>query len=367
MKRVLVHGYTMNNLGDDLFFRVLVQRYPQVKFYLPTLNVQYKKKYADLPNLKVVDFCGISRLTKHQIYKLPKLYSKRHMKKFDAVVCIGGSLFIDRKNPTANDRIEAENYSFICDWEYAQTNHVPYYVIGANWGPCYNHYFHDYFSRAFDSLTDLCFRDTYSYELFAHKSAVRHSGDILMGNPLILKTVEGCTKKKRISISVVDAGRKCESNCSAQTYEEKVADLCVQLTEQGYEIVLLSFCESEGDTAVAHRIKDKLTDVSGVSILCYLNNWEEMLCTMAESELIIASRFHATVLGWTVGTRVFSLAYGGKTVHMIQDCGFSSGYIEMQDITTLTAKTILQDAVCPTHLEQLGGEAAFARLDLLLR
>ena len=74
MKRVLVHGYTMSNLGDDLFLRVLAERYPQVVFYLPTLNIDYKKKYKDLKNLKVVDFCGISRLTEHQIYKLPKLY-----------------------------------------------------------------------------------------------------------------------------------------------------------------------------------------------------------------------------------------------------------------------------------------------------
>ena len=367
MKLVLVHGYTMNNLGDDLFFRVLVERYPDVQFYLPTLNVSYKKKYKDIKNLKVIDFGGISRFTTHQIYKLPKLYSRKYMKKFDAVVCIGGSLFIDRKNPSANDQIEAENYSFICDWEYAQKNNVPYFVLGANWGPCYNKYFYEYFSRAFDSLTDICFRDQYSYKLFSKKTMVRRSGDILMGHSLIKDAVHDCKKKKRVSISVVDACRKCEENCNASEYEDKILQLSIELLAQGYELVLLSFCESEGDMDVARRILEKIPiQYTKVSVLNYLHNWKEMLCIMAESEYIISSRFHATVLGWTVGTKVYSLTYGKKTVQMINDCGFELGYTEIWNMKDISFESIKKNAVCPSNIDQYSGETAFEKLDQLL-
>ena len=31
-KRVLIYGYLKLNLGDDLFFRILAERYPSVDF-----------------------------------------------------------------------------------------------------------------------------------------------------------------------------------------------------------------------------------------------------------------------------------------------------------------------------------------------
>lgn len=367
MKRVLLHGYTMNNLGDDLFFRVLIQRYPNVQFYLPTLNISYKNKFKDLTNLKVIDFLGVSRITNHQIYKLPKLYSKINIKKFDAVVCIGGSLFIDRKNPSVNDRIEAENYSFIADWKYAEQNNIPYYVIGANWGPCYNEYFFNYFDKAFDSLNDLCFRDTYSFEVFKYKSNVRCTGDILMANPLIINSVDKKEKKKQISISVVDATRKSESIYDYEIYENKIAELSNEFSLRGYEVILLSFCEGEGDVVAAKRILNMIPDKSNIKLLSYHNNWNEMLNTMYESEIMIATRFHATVLGWTLGTKVFSIAYSDKTIHFIEDCELSNSYLKIQDVDKLTLDFVLNNATFPKNIVQYNGLEAFERLDDLLK
>ncbi|MGM9658369.1 MAG: polysaccharide pyruvyl transferase family protein [Eubacteriales bacterium] len=366
MKKVLVHGYTMDNLGDDLFFRVLASRYPDVLFYLPTLNVHYREKYADLPNLIVIDFLGISKVTTHKVYVLPKLYSRCCIKKFDAVVCIGGSLFIDRKNPTPKDRLEAENYSFICDWEIAEKAGVPYFVLGANWGPCYNNYFFDYFSRAFDSLTDLCFRDSYSAQLFAGKPSVRQSGDILMGNKLITDAVCSAKKKKQVAISVVDAERKCETACSARAYEARLAQICAEFVQKGYEIVLMSFCKSEHDEDTINRIAEKLDRKGHIHILNYRDNWQELLQAMAESEVVLASRFHAAVLGWTVGTPVYSIMYGNKTLHLMEDCGVAEGYVFLDDVEQLTAESILSQATLVDAKKFSGTDCAFQRLDQLL-
>lgn len=366
MKKVLVHGYTMDNLGDDLFFRVLVSRYPDVLFYLPTLNVHYRKKYADLPNLKVIDFLGISKVTTHKVYVLPKLYSWYNIKKFDAVVCIGGSLFIDHKNPTSKDRIEAENYSFICDWEIAEKAGVPYFVLGANWGPCYNDYFFDYFSRAFDSMTDLCFRDSYSLNLFAEKHTARQTGDILMGSSIVLDAVRCAKKKKQIAVSVIDAARKSEKCCSSQSYDAKLAELCAEFVQKGYEIVLMSFCKSEHDEDAIGRIMEKLDQKEHVHILNYHNTWQALLQTMAESEVVLASRFHAVVLGWTVGTPVYSILYGDKILHLMEDCGVAEGYVFLDEIEQLTAEKVLCQAVLVDANKFSGTDSAFQRLDQLL-
>lgn len=367
MKKVLLHGYTMDNLGDDLFFQVLVNRYPNVQFYLPTLNCNYKSKFKFLKNLKVVDFFGVSKFTKHQVYKLPKLYSKYNMSKFDAVVCIGGSLFIDCKNANSKDRYVAENYSFIADWKYAEENNVPYYVIGANWGPCYNQYYYDYFNNAFDSLADLCFRDTYSYEIFKDKKNVRHTGDILMGNDYIKKSIGNCSKKRQIAISIVDSKHKSEEFMEYDEYERKITEFCEEFSKLNYSIVLLSFCEKEGDLKVAERIYSQINDKSSIRIINYKQNYAEMLQILAESEFIVASRFHATVLGWTLGTKVYSVVYGKKTIHLIQDCGYDHGYIGIEKIDELTIDTILKESVCPENVLLYEGSKAFYELDKVLK
>lgn len=367
MKRVLVHGYFRANLGDDLFFRVLALRYPDVMFHIPTTRWDYRELFQDLPNVKIIDFLKITKLTTRKTYMLPKIYSRLNMKRFDAVVCIGGSLFIDRKNPTANDRIEAEKYSFICDWEYAKAAGVPYFVLGANWGPCYNDYFYDYFSRAFDSLADLCFRDRASYGEFSHKPAVRCSGDILMDNPII-RSESSMVTKKQIAVSIISPEGKSEIACDCKVYYDSLAALCQEYTGLGCAVKLLSFCCDEGDEAACAQVLDRLEDKSGVEMVTYRGSWQEMLQVMAESELIIASRFHATVIGWTLGVPVYSLVYSSKTVNLMEDCGLHRGFTKIEHIRKLDAVTVAENAVLPPDIHTFSGaEEAFARLDKLLK
>jgi colanic acid/amylovoran biosynthesis protein len=365
MKRVLVHGYFRANLGDDLFFRVLAMRYPDVKFYLPTTRWDYRDLFRDVPNIKIIDFFKIAKLTSRKVYTLPKIYSRIHMKRFDAVVCIGGSLFIDRESPDPKHRIETENYSFICDWEYAKAAKVPYFVLGANWGPCYNDYFYDFFSRAFDSLTDLYFRDRASFDLFSDRPMVRRGGDILMGNPLVKDAAVGTEKKKQIAISVIDPGKK--NDIDPQDYYRNLGELCRAYKAEGYGVKLLSFCKDEGDEDACRQVL-KYAGENAAELAFYRGNWREMLRVMAESELLIATRFHATVLGWTLGVPVYTIAYSNKSVNLMADCGTESSCIPLEKAGNLDINTVKKQAALPEELSPYSGaEDAFLRLDKILR
>ena len=368
MKKVLVHGYFRKNLGDDLFFRVLAMRYPDVKFYLPTIRCDYKELFQDLRNVKIIDFLKVVKLTNRKIYMLPKIYSRLNMKRFDAVVCIGGSLFIDRMNPTPKDRIETENYSFICDWEYAKASNVPYFVLGANWGPCYNQYFYDYFNKAFDSLADLYFRDKASFHVFAGKNSVRSGGDILMGNPVLRNTVKGAEKKRQIAVSVVNPQEKKDSFFDAERYYQAIGLVCREYVSAGYDVKLLSFCKDEGDEEACEHVLRYIDNTGGIETVFYRGDWKEVMQVIARSELLIATRFHATVIGWTLGVPVYSIAYSNKTVNLMEDCGTNDNYIRMEDINMLTADMIKKCAVLPDDIDcYSGAEDAFVRLDKFLK
>ncbi len=364
MKRVLVHGYFRCNLGDDLFFRVLAMRYPDVKFYIPTTRWDYRDLFRDVPNVKVIDFLKISKLTSRKVYTLPKLYSRLNMKRFDTVVCIGGSLFIDQKNPSPAHRLETENYSFVADWAYAKASGVPYFVLGANWGPCYNDYFYDHFEKVFDSLADLYFRDKASYDLFSGKPMARHGGDILMDNPLVKKAAAGTTKKKQAAISVIDPGKK--NDIDPEDYYAKLGELCTAYHAAGYTVKLLSFCKDEGDEDACRQVL-KYAGENTAEPVFYRGDWQEMLRVMAESELLIATRFHATVLGWTLGVPVYTIAYSNKTVNLMADCGTEDSCIRLEDTGNLDINTVKKRAVLPKNLTRFSGaEDAFLRLDELL-
>ena len=48
--RVLLYGYTSVNLGDDLFFKIIAERFPNTLFVLPAHNI-YKEIFRNINNL----------------------------------------------------------------------------------------------------------------------------------------------------------------------------------------------------------------------------------------------------------------------------------------------------------------------------
>ena len=46
MKKIKVYAYTRQNLGDDLFIKILCERYPNTQFVLYAPNV-YKDIFKD--------------------------------------------------------------------------------------------------------------------------------------------------------------------------------------------------------------------------------------------------------------------------------------------------------------------------------
>src|SRR5690625_1376834 len=100
MKKVLIKAYSQINLGDDLFVKILCDRYPETQFVI----VAPKSKstpYENIQNLEVVHFPQIidsvfSRLGRN--FNLYSYLSNKLAKECDLTIHIGGSIFIQSKN-----------------------------------------------------------------------------------------------------------------------------------------------------------------------------------------------------------------------------------------------------------------------------
>src|SRR5690625_7411366 len=53
-KRILVSAYFAKNVGDDLFLKVLFDRYPHVQWDLLTANRNYQELFKDYDHVRII-------------------------------------------------------------------------------------------------------------------------------------------------------------------------------------------------------------------------------------------------------------------------------------------------------------------------
>src|SRR5690625_1556664 len=92
----LVNAYFSKNVGDDLFLKVLIERYPDVNWYLLTPNPVYKDVFNDHSNVHIIESLNFNLLGLRRIdlfSKANQLFLKYQL--YDGLIVIGGSIFME--------------------------------------------------------------------------------------------------------------------------------------------------------------------------------------------------------------------------------------------------------------------------------
>lgn len=321
MKEIHIRAYCGTNLGDDLFILQLVRRYPMHRFFLyavPPYDAAFRKE----PNLVLPTFG--SRVVR----KLSRMLHLPRKEKFDGQgvdisVTIGGSIL----------------------WENADISFgspdIPRYLIGPNCESDYSEEFYKKLRDALSGVSHCCFRDQYSYGLFQELPNVSCAPDVLFGWDSGLTACPG----KGIGISVISpAGRGCLSR-HQDAYYSAIAELCNLCEEADIPVKLLGFCEAEGDGAAISQIRQKLSNPDYPDYCIYNGDVGAFLEIMNRCESIVATRFHAMILGWGLGKNVFPVIYNRKQTQVLEDVAFSGARWNLLDGQKLSGKELLE-AVC---------------------
>lgn len=321
----MVNAYTTFNLGDDLFIKILCERYPETEFviYAPS---DYKLAFKDLKNLSVFPsdrfiFRGLNypfRKTKFNGF-LRKLAANQ----CDGEVQIGGSLFIQDDNWR----------NTIQNKEFLRMKDKPYFLLGANFGPYSDQDFYQSYKDVFKEYTDICFREEYSYNLFQDLPNVRVADDIVFQ----LKTDDVPTEEKSIAISVIKPSYRQYLVGYDDIYYRLIKDISIRFIQEGYKVHLISFCEFEGDDKAMDEIVHLIPDeyVPNVTKHSYKYNLEETLTILAKSSYVVASRFHAMILGWVYNKPVFPIVYSKKMTNVMEDAGFTGYFTDFEGMTAV--------------------------------
>ncbi len=304
---IYVIAYFANNLGDDLFVRELVRRYPEEKFYLCADTPQYLKCFEKEKNVHIVkgaEYYFVRIMNRMKRYKGP-IRNFIMLRFAKATVRIGGSVFIETDG--WNKKIISNEGKKL-------------YVIGANFGPYYTDEYKEAISKKIEKSTDCCFRDYYSYELFREISQVRYAPDILFSYN---DCIDVDDNNNCIGLSVINLKGRNNISLYAERYESGIVEICNYYLRKNYKIKFFCFCKAEGDTFAIERIMNMILRSSDVELVCYNGEIDNFLKELKTCSILFATRFHAMILGWLFRKTVVPIIYSSKQLNVIQDLKFS--------------------------------------------
>lgn len=334
MKNVLVSAYTHINLGDDLFLKILFDRYPDIHFTLIGNKEQYQGifesdnvTYLTFPNT-LADKKFVRRilikLFRYQFlkrqFRAKKKFLETHQHIFDATITIGGSIFMEKKD----ERLNKFNVSKLFLDVFPQK---PKFIIGANFGPFENTAFVQHYKNLFTNFTDVCFRDTYSKSLFSELENVRNHADIVFAGNF----KPAAKIPDTVGFSVMDLTYREGLSQYEDQYISWIVTTAISAIENGKTISLFSFCQYEGDERAIKQIVSFLPEhvKNKVESIFYRGNIDQFLKQYSSIEKMYTSRFHAMILSFLFKQEIHPLIYSKKMKNVLEDLSFTGNYTDL--------------------------------------
>ena len=128
---------------------------------------------------------------------------------------------------------------------------------------------------------------------------------------------------------------------------------------------MLSLCNLQKDHLMCQRVKEHFSE--HVTVVDYQGGIDKVVDIFARAEYVIASRFHAMVLGWLAKAPVFPIYYSNKTINVIRDYGFNGSYASILEFSELSCEGIDQNRLngylFETAALQTEAQKQFLKLD----
>ena len=307
-----------------MFVRYIAERYPKVMFRICTswVYAQPFKRLGNVRNLSCLSRAAdkiCNRITGKKICK------QRLEQITSATVHVGGSIFIEPDN-------------FIVPQECFSNPNL--FIIGCNFGPYKTETYYDFVLSRLQKARDVCFRDSYSYNTFSSIDHVRLAPDILFGYPKYPTLQSGYG----VGISVISLSNRKDLKRSADIYYRAIAQVVDCCARKQIPVKLFSFCKDEGDLKAIEEVMRR-SETKTAEICEYDGDVDSMLDEINACECIIASRFHAMIIGWCLCKKVFPVVYSDKQLYVMGDVGFVGPYWDLRETRRYMASELLANVL----------------------
>lgn len=314
MKRIFVLGYPNNNLGDDLFFKILLERYPKTEFIFN--HASESKILSSYDNAKKINLSGMRKL--------------KYLAKVNAYLLIGGSMFQEVLSPK---KWIKGTIHLLIELIMLRMLKKKITFIGFNFGPYKTRLFLTMNKIVFKFVDYLSVRDKETFDLLKKNKKVHFAPDIVFGLNDIKLTDKD--KDKSIAVSVMDFGPNVNFQ---QEYEDFLVKVLNSLNNN-IKINLFGFQYSNeiDDFTVAQRVRGRLNK-NNISIIQYTgSNMSGFLKMYYKNEFAISSRFHSLVLSLKAGQKIISIDYNIKVENLKKTFDLKNTFISPADFDNLKA------------------------------
>lgn len=347
MKKIVLKYYSRKNLGDDLFLKIFTEYFNDCTVYLIANPCYIPKNLGK--NVKVHAFSFLytfigkmmsligyqNRISAIVQHFLEYCYN-RIEKRSDAAVEIGGSIFMDKAgkgDPLDFGVKRIPDFSVNSSLQKSGKR----FVIGANLGPVYSEQYWDWIKNLFQKYTHVCLRDYSSYYMVRELPHVQYAPDVVF----LTEYPVTYNDEENVVISVINVCQYVTDQEIVSAYYNLLEEVVLYFTNKKIKVVLVSFCEREGDEIGIKTLLNRISSNNYLSTFCYDGDINEMLKLFANTSFVIASRFHSFILGILFDKPVFPIAYNCKTENYLYDLDFGGKYVKLNDIVNLKLDDVL--------------------------
>ena len=125
-------------------------------------------------------------------------------------------------------------------------------------------------------------------------------------HPMYCSAIRRIPQKKKgsgVAFSVIDPSARSGLEISAEEYYDEVAEAIRSCASEKKRVALFSFCSYEGDDSAIEKIVSRINGTS-VEIFSYNGDISGFLNRQNDCECIVATRFHAMVIGWMLSKKI---------------------------------------------------------------
>lgn len=313
--KIFLMAYARKNLGDDLFIKMLLDRYPSYDFFMKINDTSHLDKLSEYNNLTILKGDD----TDEELYKT-------NVEDYDGYIYIGGSIFMEGGKVY---NLSEKFYDFIKRCKEANR---PFCYVSSNYGPYYTEEYLNLSKKAFTDCYDICFRDQYSYEMFKDIPNVRYAPDYIFTYP----TNKEQKIENSIGISVIDLDIRENLKIKSAEYIDMLTNNIKTYIEKGMKVYLFSFCKNEGDEKTIDILLNKFKGNNNLIDVRYDGDLDEFINIYSQMQYMICARFHAMILSSTSKQKMYIMSYSKKIDNVILDLKFNIPIIHFNELDSNT-------------------------------
>lgn len=298
-------AYTCLNFGDDLLVLSLLRRFPKHLFYLCASPEETKPFEREENLIRPNKFEWIMlRLNRKLFHRNDRdVINYRIFKGCKEIIKIGGSIFIESNHFNWKEFIPGKTH-----------------IIGANFEHHCSAQFLNKARLKISQVQSCTFRDSYSYNLFSNLDNVSLAPDAVFS--LDFHKKDRKEKGRGIAISVIFPENRPKIVEYSDYYYQIIAEIVDYCEKNALPVGLFGFCSYEKDNVAIDIILNRVHTKNYPYVYVYDGNIDEFINHIDSYEAVIATRFHAMIVGWKLEKKVLPVIYSEKQTNVLSDVKF---------------------------------------------